>query len=133
MLQQILQIIIQEDTFKLFTSSERPSVFEVLSKIQDPTNLIEIKTIIFSFFGILVNNQDPNSFLYSEAFRIMNILEKKFLEFQECMALKMNLSSTRPERDFKDDVIDLYMESLDYFINGLEEPVLIEHYKYLER
>lgn len=130
MLQKILQIIAKEDTFKLFTGPTSPSIYDAYAGIQEPIGLHEIQRTLGHFFTSVMQKADPTTFYYTEAARMLTVVDKIFAEIQKEY---MNFAPARPPRDANDEVVDLYLESLNYFAAGLDEPVLREHICYLER
>lgn len=133
MLQKILQIIAKEDTFKLFTANAHPSIYEAFSLVQEPMNIREIQGVLHNFFAQIVKTHDPTTFYYTEAARMLAVVDNIFMEMQREYAGAVPSPSPSQPRDLNDEAVDLYMESLRYFASALEEPVLMEHIKYLER
>lgn len=132
MLQKILQIIAQEDTFKLFTTNAPNSIYEITSTIRNRDNPLEVQNAILYYFKRVLHEHDPGTFYHAEALRVMKICEDVFMRAQP-EALYPGSAPPRAPRDINDEVVDLYLESLNFFSSGLEEPVLAEHIRYLEK
>lgn len=128
MLQKILQFIAKEDTFKLFTGPAHPNLYDALGGVPESASLLDIRTILARFFTQISQQSDPATFYYSEAQRMIVVIDNLFTELQREYA-----HAPRQPRDASDDVVDLYLESLNYFAAGIDDPVLAEHIKYLER
>lgn len=132
MLQKILQIISKEDSFNIFTADvpSSSSIFEAVSVVRDPNNIFEVQNAVMYFFSRIIQTNEPGSFYHSEAIRIMNVCDKVF---NSLIAEGINTEhAPRVPRDLNDEIVDLYIESLNFFASGLDEPILMEHIRYLE-
>lgn len=123
MLQVIVQELTKEDTHRIFSSQTHPTIYEIADRIQDPQNIAEIETVFKTFFSKILHSQDPNSFVYLEAIRMLNALDR--------IILSMTRSSQKP-KDINDEMVDIYMESLRAFASGINEKILDDHIAYLD-
>ncbi|KAI5169579.1 hypothetical protein PAEPH01_0831 [Pancytospora epiphaga] len=130
MLQKILQSIIKEDTFKLFTGTSGPSILDEFKGMKEPVTVQECRQVIFNFFGRIVAGSDPSAFYSTEARRMQQVIEGIFAEIEREY---VNGAQQAAPRGINDEIVDIYMESLQYFISELDIPILKEHVSYLER
>ena len=126
MLQTIIQRISEEYNLKFLTKISQ-NTFGVASKIWDPTNILELEIVIKNYFNNIMLNSSDN-FNANEAMRILNIFNEYFrIDKPELkVTYKMN-------RIVKDDISDLYIDSLVRFVSAIDEPVLFEHIRYLDK
>lgn len=120
---KIMELLIQEDTFRLFTttSSSRNLSF-ITSKIPTFNTLSEFKACLVKFFrDIIVSSQDEN-LEYYESFKMLNFIEKVFHEITE------NEDSCF---DMTDEIIKAYTESLVEFTKNMDIDIIKKHVKFL--
>jgi hypothetical protein len=131
MIQKILERIRQEDAFELFISKHGPAglLNNAAERIGNKNDINEIEQCIMNFFSSSISKYEPNTFYHMEAVRLAKVAEQVLLDTKT----KVSMASLKPPRDLSDEIIDLYMESLRHFSAGLNEPVLEEHIKYLDR
>lgn len=130
MIDQILQIIAKEDSQKLFTGEEHPSVFDAVSAISNPQDAREIERALKNYFEQVMQISSPNSQVYYEAERMYMTCEKVFSSLGEHRY--QSQLSQHEARDLNDEIVDFYMESLRHFVSGLSEDILVEHVRYLD-
>ncbi len=123
-IQQIIQAIIKEDTFKLFTGQSSPNVISVVNNLNETSSLQDVRMVLIHFFNNIIQNSDPFNFSHSEAQRMLKIVDKIFSEIPK--------EYLQPLRDANDDIVDLYMESLKIFSKDIDDPILNKHIWYLE-
>lgn len=127
MLYKIIDLIVQEDTFKLFTNRSSSSVFDVLEEQPRIKTAEELRTRVENYFCRILESTSPDSLYFNEASRMLGFVEKIFRELKEMS----DMGKDSRIRDPMDDTIDLYLESVGRFVSGLEVPVLQEHVRYI--
>ncbi|KAI4293022.1 hypothetical protein PAPHI01_2296 [Pancytospora philotis] len=128
MIPKILQILSKADTFKLFTTPTGPSIYEAFAQAKEPLSLPEIHQVIRRYFAMMTQGVDPSSFVATEAARMQGLADKALIEMQKEYIAQQALAP----RDQNDELVALYLDSMNYFVAGLDIPVLTEHMKYLE-
>lgn len=76
MIDHILQIIAREDTRKLFTGEEHPTVFDAVSAISNPQDIKEIEKAVKNYFEQVMQISSPSSQVYYEAERMYMVTLK---------------------------------------------------------
>jgi hypothetical protein len=127
MLDRFLEMIILEDTEKLFTGDSHPNIFDAVSanlNMEDPK---EIERTLKHYFGQVLQIAPKTSRISFEAQRMLHLCENAFESIR-----KNQTNYNAPMRDINDEIVDLYMDSLSHFSSNIPEQVLHEHIKYLE-
>ncbi|KCZ77001.1 hypothetical protein H311_01994 [Anncaliia algerae PRA109] len=113
---KIIELLIQEDSFKLFTNPKlNPNLNTIIQKIPSFTSLMEFKNYLIDFFKQIIVNASDESLEYYESFKMINFVERIFNEIP------------KPEDsclDMTDEIIALYTESLLDFIEGNDNETL---------
>lgn len=125
MLHRIIDLIVQEDTFKLFTDRARPNVFCVLEPRIKTAE--ELAMRIRGYFSDVLASAPADSLCFNEASRMLCFVERIFKELRE-----MNeVGRESVIRDPMDDTIDVYCESLRRFVEDVDVPVVQEHVRFV--
>lgn len=131
MLQQLLQLVAQEDTFKLFTGEGYASIYDAMEEVRGSSDPVAIQNAVERFFGRILESNPPGSFCHNEAVRILRICQALCADEQARLAAQQEARPPLP-RDQNDDIVDLYMDSLRFFAAALDEPILNEHIRFLD-
>ena len=127
--QQAMNAITKEDTFKLFIPPTRPNIYDVVGCLPEACSFPEARAAFIRFFTQIVQQSEPYNFYHTEAGRMVAVVDGIFT------AMQLEYAQARPvaPRDANDEVVDLYMESLKNFAAELDEKILQEHIWYLEK
>lgn len=127
MLYRIIDLIIREDTFRLFTNkSSSSNMFQALEKSPIIKTAEDLKARLKGYFDGFLSSSCSDSLHFSEASRLLGFVDKIFNELKE-------IDSGREGgiRNPIDDTIDFYIKSLSTFVEELDIPVLKEHVKFV--
>lgn len=128
MLDQIISVLRNEDTFKFFTGNAHPTIYDAVSAISNPHEHKEIERALKNYFDQVMQISPPESQMFLEANRMYAVCEG-FFSSQE----NSKIGKDRPEvRDLNDEILEFYSESLKHFASFLNEDILVEHIKYLD-
>ncbi|ELQ74173.1 hypothetical protein THOM_2911 [Trachipleistophora hominis] len=125
MLYRIMELISKHDTFNLFT--EYPStnnLTTITKKLSHYTNIKALENDILAIFKTVMNAHNYNSIYVAESDRLSNLTRRVFEEAKE-------LKKEEFKVDYTDDVIRLYGESLESFVDGVE--LVNEHVNFVLR
>lgn len=125
--EQIIQTIRKEDTFKLFTSNNSLNIINAISSLNENYTLYDLRISIISFFNKIIESSEPFQFPHTEAKRMLGIIEQIFSEIPKEYA-----QPPRRARDVNDELIDLYMDSIKNFAKDIDDTVLNQHIWYLD-
>lgn len=107
MINRILDIITTEDTFKIFSTTKSPTIYDI-NKLRIRT-LSNVKKFLISFFENALKSSNTESLFFSEAFRLKKFVEKLFNEIDD----------VNKETSGDDNVVDAYVKSLVEFTEDL--------------
>lgn len=127
MLYRVMDLIIREDTFKLFTNRSGSGIFERLEEQPRMETMEDLEARIKGYFRGILDTSAADSLYFSEASRMLSFVERVFKELRELNESAMEKSIRSP----MDDVIRLYSESLRRFVEGMDIPVLQEHVRFI--
>lgn len=127
MLYRVMDLIVREDTFKLFTSRTGAGIFERLEEAPRMETMEDLEERIKGYFKEVLRASPTDSLYFNEGLRMLNFVEKIFKELRELNESAMERSIRSP----MDDVIRLYSESLNKFVEDMDIPVLQEHVRFI--
>ncbi|CAD26078.2 hypothetical protein [Encephalitozoon cuniculi GB-M1] len=127
MLYRVMDLIVREDTFKLFTNRNGFGIFERLEEPPRMETMEDLEERIKGYFKEVLKATTADSLYFNEAFRMLNFVERIFKELRDLNESAMERSIRGP----MDDVIRLYSESLRKFVEGVDIPVLQEHVRFI--
>ncbi|ADM12656.2 uncharacterized protein Eint_111570 [Encephalitozoon intestinalis ATCC 50506] len=127
MLYRVMDLIVREDTFKLFTSRTGNGIFERLEEAPRMETVEDLEERIKGYFQEILKAAPADSLYFNEAFRMFNFVERIFKELRDLNESAMERSIRSP----MDDVIRLYSESLGKFIEDMDIPILQEHVRFI--
>lgn len=107
MINRILDIITTEDTFKIFSTTKSPTIYDI-NKYKIRT-LSDVKKYLMSFFENFLKSSNTESLIFSEALRMKKFVEKLFNEIDD----------VNKETNGDDNVVDAYVKSLVAFTEDL--------------
>lgn len=120
---RIMELLVQEDTFKLFTAANsRRNLSLVTSKIPSFNSLSEFKACLIDFFKNIIISAPDENLEYYESFKMLNFIERVFQEVNE------NEESCF---DMTDEIIKVYSESLLEFTKDIDIDVIKKHVEFL--
>jgi hypothetical protein len=127
MLHRIIDLIIQEDTFGLFTNKTPPNIFEVIEQPPKIKRFEELDDRLVAFFRNILRSVPEDSLYFNEASRMLSFVERIFGEYRETGDAERDGQM----RDRLDDLVDAYAESITSFVQGIDIPILQEHVRYI--
>lgn len=125
MLYKIMELISKNDTFNLFT--EYPSannLTTITKRLSHYSNINSLESDILAIFKNVINTHSYNSIYVAESDRLINFTRRLFEQAKDIKKEEFKV-------DYTDDVIRLYGESLENFVDGVE--LVNEHVNFVLR
>ncbi|WUR02170.1 uncharacterized protein VNE69_01109 [Vairimorpha necatrix] len=119
MIENILEILRNEDTFNLFSNKISPTIYDI-RKLKIKT-LPNIKNFLLTHFKQVRDKSSPDSLYYSEAIRLEKFTYRLFKEIEDA----------KQESNGDDAVIEMYVESIMGFIEDIDIPIINEQISYI--
>ena len=127
MLYRVMDLIIREDTFKLFTNRSGSGIFERLEEQPRMETMEDLEGRIKGYFRGVLETSAADSLYFGEASRMLSFVERVFKELRELNESAMEKSIRSP----MDDVIRAYSESLRKFVEDVDVAVVQEHVRFI--
>ncbi len=127
MIYRVIDLIVREDTFKLFTNRSGSSVFDALEEAPRIKTVEDFENRIRGYFNRILRIASEDSLYFNEACRMLNFAERVFKELRELNDFVMDSGIKNP----MDDVVRMYEESLKRFVEDIDAPVVREHVKFI--
>lgn len=120
---KIMELLVQEDTFKLFTAAgSRRNLSFVTSKIPSFNSLSELKACLINFFKEIIISAPDENLEYYESFKMLNFIEKIFQEVND---------NEENCFDMTDEIIKVYSKSLLEFTKDMDIDIVKRHVEFL--
>ncbi|EEQ83108.1 hypothetical protein NCER_100106 [Vairimorpha ceranae BRL01] len=119
MINHILEIIKNEDTFNLFSNSVSPSIYDI-NKLKIKT-LPNIKNFLLTFFKNVKNNYPLDSLYWNEATKFEQFIFRLFKEIED----------VKQESNGDDNIIEMYVESIMGFTEDIDVHKINEQISYI--
>lgn len=136
-IQRVLEHVIEQDKLRLFTPPHNPNVYDMLPALENCCTLSDVKIVLLRFFGTVIHNAETISYYTTEAQRIIALIDTLLgtvqQEFRQAQQPAEQPFVAQQPRRVDDEMADIYMGSLKAFASELDEPVLQEHIRYLDR
>lgn len=129
MLDKILNILKNEDTYSFFTGNTHPSVSDAVSAISNPEDYKEIERALKNYFDQVMQISTNESPLFIEANRMYSICDGFF---SSCTNTPINNSSKPEATDLNEEIVNFYLDSLKHFASFVNEDILNAHIAYIE-
>ncbi|KAM0671818.1 hypothetical protein CWI42_121560 [Ordospora colligata] len=127
MIYRVIDLIVREDTFKLFTNRSGSSVFDALEEAPRIKTVEDFENRIRGYFNRILQMASEDSLYFNEACRMLNFAERVFKELRELNDFVIDSGIKNP----MDDVVRMYEESLKRFVEDVDAPVVREHVKFI--
>lgn len=120
---KIMELIIQEDIFKLFTATNsRMNLSFITSKIPAFNSLTELKACLIEFFKEIIVSAPEENLEYYESFKMLGFIDRVFQEVNE---------NEENCFDMTDEIIKAYSELLTEFTKDMDIGIVKSHVNFL--
>lgn len=119
MLENILEIIKNEDTFSLFSNNVSPTIYDI--KHLKIKTLPNIKNYLLTLFRAVKEKSLPDSLYWNEAIRLEKFIYRLFKEIED----------VQQESNGDDAVIEFYVENIMKFVDDIDNPIINDQITYI--